>query len=69
MVIMNTLDQNANVVEELVFAMTMTSGFEVACKSTAFIIARRHRDFIKNTTIGAALHDEHVIVVRASSQT
>ena len=43
-VIVNTPDQNANAVEELVFAMTITSGFEVADKSTAFIIARRHRD-------------------------
>ena len=61
---MNTLDQNTNAPEELVFAMTMTSGFEVADKSTAFIIARRHRDFIKNTITGAALHDERVIAVR-----
>ena len=63
-VIMNTPDQNANAVEELVFAMTMTSGFEVADKSTAFIIAHRHKDFIKNTITGAALHDKRVIAVR-----
>ena len=64
MVIKNTPDQNDNAAEELVFAMTMTSGFEVAEKSTAFIIARRHRDFIKNTIAGAALHDKRVIAIR-----
>ena len=64
MVIMSTPDQNANAVNELVFAMTMTSGFEVADKSTASIIARRHRDFIKNMISGAALHDKRVIAVR-----
>ena len=44
--------------------MTMTSRSEVADKSTAFIVARRHRDFIKNTITGAALHDKRVIAVR-----
>ena len=64
MVIINTLDQNANAVVELVFAITMTSGFEVADKSTAFTIAHRHGDFIKNRITGGALHDKRVIAVR-----
>ena len=63
-VIMNTPDQNANAVEELVFAMTITSGFKVTDRSTAFIIARKHRDVIKNMITGAALHDKRVIAVR-----
>ena len=36
----------------------------MADKSTSSIIARRHRDFIKNTIIGGALHDKRVIAVR-----
>ena len=57
-VITNTLDLNANAGEELVLAMTMTSGLDAADKSTASIIERRHRDFIKNMITGAALHDK-----------
>ena len=63
-VITNTLDLNANAGEELVLAMTMTSGLDAADKSTASIIARRHRDFIKNMITGAALHDKRVVAER-----
>ena len=54
-VIRNTPDQNANAVEELVFAMTMTSGLEVADKCTAFIIARHAGTEISSITRSLAL--------------
>ena len=63
-VITNTLDLNANAGEELVFAMTMTSGLDAADKSTASIIERRHRDFIKNMITGALLHVKRVVAER-----
>ena len=39
--IMNTPRQNVNADEELVFAMMTTSGFEVAGRSIALIVAMR----------------------------
>ena len=56
-VITNTPDLNANAIQELVFAMWPTRALRPC-------IARRRRDFIKNTITGAALHDERVIAVR-----